>query len=357
MGFDREMRPWCVGVTILCVIFGTFASGKDEPSDITLPSPVEQEDKSPIAAQPRELPTSEETWTLVGGEALLGRVYKIDPRKNTVTFKEMTSGGTIVDRTFSLDEFSDRNQEFLERYQTGITSGKVIGITDGDTLKILTPAKVVLAIRLLGVDSPERGQPFNKKAKSKLSELTYGQTVTVHLIKRKSFSRFIGTVYNEQNQNVCLEMIKAGFAWHDVEHLSDHTEYATAEAAARESSLGLWVDPKPVAPWDFRHKGKKPKPTQDLIDEGRKIRVMEPRFAQLRRATTSQPKAARISNRVSLLTTLTTKIWEAPKRLARYWMTEGSTKRHNEYCWRFEHSKKGRHCRADEGEPCKLCGG
>src|SRR5262249_41932048 len=34
---------------------------------------------------------------------------------------------------------------------------------------------------------------------------------------------------------------------------ADRKAYAAAEDAAREQKIGLWSDPHPTPPWDFRH--------------------------------------------------------------------------------------------------------
>jgi endonuclease YncB( thermonuclease family) len=44
-------------------------------------------------------------------------------------------------------------------------TGKVVGISDGDTLTVLTAAKTQVKIRLYGIDAPEAGQDFGNKAK------------------------------------------------------------------------------------------------------------------------------------------------------------------------------------------------
>lgn len=60
-------------------------------------------------------------------------------------------------------------------------------------------------------------------------------------------------MYTPDNKDVSLEMIKAGFAWH-FEKYDDSSEYEKAEKEAREKKRGLWVDSKPIAPWDYRKK-------------------------------------------------------------------------------------------------------
>ena len=57
--------------------------------------------------------------------------------------------------------------------------------------------------------------------------------------------------------DVCLEQVKAGFAWHYKKHqheqsLEDQRLYAEAENKARDERLGLWRENNPNPPWEFR---------------------------------------------------------------------------------------------------------
>jgi endonuclease YncB( thermonuclease family) len=53
--------------------------------------------------------------------------------------------------------------------------GKVVGITDGDTLTLLTPEKQQLKIRLAETNTPERNQPYGSRAREALSALAFNQ--------------------------------------------------------------------------------------------------------------------------------------------------------------------------------------
>jgi len=58
-----------------------------------------------------------------------------------------------------------------------------------------------------------------------------------------------------------LSLLRAGLAWHYVRY--DQSEvYAAAEATAKAAKRGLWRDPRPVAPWDWR---KLPKAERDEV--------------------------------------------------------------------------------------------
>jgi micrococcal nuclease len=74
--------------------------------------------------------------------------------------------------------------------------GKVVGVTDGDTLTLRTETET-LKVRLEAIDTPERGQPFGTKAKQALSELVFGKAVSVESSGPDRYGRTIGTIRAE----------------------------------------------------------------------------------------------------------------------------------------------------------------
>ena len=48
-------------------------------------------------------------------------------------------------------------------------------------------------------------------------------------------------------------MVRQGLAWHFTKYSKDEM-LAEAERKAREAKRGLWSDPEPVAPWEWRAK-------------------------------------------------------------------------------------------------------
>lgn len=127
--------------------------------------------------------------------------------------------------------------------------GKVVGITDGDTLTILVDRETV-KVRLDGIDAPERRQPFGDKAREKLGELTFGKAVTVHSKGKDRYGRTLGTVL-AGGESVNLKMVEAGLAWHYKQYSKDAT-LSRAEYDARKAGRGLWGEKNPVPPWEFR---------------------------------------------------------------------------------------------------------
>ena len=128
---------------------------------------------------------------------------------------------------------------------------KVVGVSDGDTFKILYQENQEVKVRLNHIDAPEKGQSFGKSAKKYASDLCFGKEVKIVRQKKKDrYQRIIAEVFVGQT-NVNKEMVKAGYAWHFKKYSSDK-EYDKIETEARENKQGLWQDKNPVAPWTWR---------------------------------------------------------------------------------------------------------
>lgn len=135
-------------------------------------------------------------------------------------------------------------------------SGRVVHVSDGDTITVLDASNHQHKIRLSGIDAPESGQAFGRVSKQNLADLVAGKTVSVEWSKHDKYRRIVGKVLLG-SQDVCLEQIKTGMAWHYKKYEKeqapeDRSIYAAAENEARTNRLGLWRDKSPVPPWEYR---------------------------------------------------------------------------------------------------------
>lgn len=135
-------------------------------------------------------------------------------------------------------------------------AGKVVGVSDGDTITVLAADNKTYKVRLAGIDAPEKGQPYGQAAKKELSDAIYGKPVTVEGNKLDRYGRLVGTVkYEGWDTNWIL--IRHGLAWHYKQYERDQSPedrmgYAKAEQDARAEKLRIWEDPNPIPPWEFR---------------------------------------------------------------------------------------------------------
>jgi micrococcal nuclease len=129
-------------------------------------------------------------------------------------------------------------------------SGRVVGVTDGDTLTVLRDGRAV-TVRLVGIDAPEKGQAFGQRAKQFASGLAYGTTVAVRVAGHDRHGRLLGEVTLADGRSLNQELVRAGFAWWFRRYSRD-SRLGQLEDEAREGRRGLWADRTPLAPWDYR---------------------------------------------------------------------------------------------------------
>jgi len=134
--------------------------------------------------------------------------------------------------------------------------GRVVHVADGDTVTVLDVEHVQHIVRLGGIDAPERGQAFGQVSRRHLAGLVHGQPVTVAWHKRDRYGRLVGRVLVD-GRDANLAQIEAGLAWHYTAYAAEQASaerqaYSEAHRAAHGARLGLWRDPEPVPPWDWR---------------------------------------------------------------------------------------------------------
>ena len=142
---------------------------------------------------------------------------------------------------------------FIHEARATTLTGKVIEINDGDEITIFNLNRPV-RIRLLGIDAPEKNQPFGDVARQHLSDLVFGKVVSVEYSGMDRHTTFIGRVLCN-GVDISAQMIRDGAAWYAPQgsRLSetDQEIYSQSERAARTERRGLWQMDGPVAPWEF----------------------------------------------------------------------------------------------------------
>jgi endonuclease YncB( thermonuclease family) len=137
---------------------------------------------------------------------------------------------------------------------TDIT-GRVVGVSDGDTFTLLTAERTEVKIRLAEIDAPERGQPYGNRSREALSELVFDKTVRVDVQTTDRYGRTVGRPYVGE-VDVCAKMLRAGAAWVYREYLRDPS-LLDEEQAAREADRGIWglSESQRTPPWEWRRSG------------------------------------------------------------------------------------------------------
>lgn len=129
------------------------------------------------------------------------------------------------------------------------TSGKVIGIADGDTLTVLAERQQI-KVRLAEIDAPEKGQAFGNRSKQSLSVLCHGKQARLDDKGKDRYGRTLARVYCD-GTDANAEQVRRGMAWVYDRYVTDRSLYVLQDEA-KAARRGLWADSSPMPPWEWR---------------------------------------------------------------------------------------------------------
>lgn len=162
-------------------------------------------------------------------------------------------------------------------------SATVLAVLDGDTLTVLLQERTV-RVRLSGVDSPEKNQPFGQDALAFTAELALGRTATIREQGIDRYGRLVAAVVLPDGRSLNHEIVAAGLAWWDREFAPGNRMLEALEAGARSQRRGLWAAGEPIAPWQWRRQDHRPVRADQARSERRSQRRDTGRSRQPRSA-------------------------------------------------------------------------
>lgn len=131
---------------------------------------------------------------------------------------------------------------------------KVIKISDGDTITVLTEDKRQVRVRLFGVDTPEKSQARGRQAADFTKSVSALQMVDIQEMDVDRYGRLVGKVTLADGRVLNAELVANGWAWvyRDYCKTAECTAWSELEGQARAKRVGLWQDRSPQAPWEWR---------------------------------------------------------------------------------------------------------
>ena len=130
-------------------------------------------------------------------------------------------------------------------------SARVIGVVDGDTIEVLHKERLE-RVELHGIDCPEKGQPFGKRAKQATSDLILGKQVEIAKHGTDKDKHIVAEVLLPDGRNVNQSLVLNGWCWWSRKYAPKDMALQQAEEVAKATKKGLWADPNPVPPWIYR---------------------------------------------------------------------------------------------------------
>jgi endonuclease YncB( thermonuclease family) len=118
-------------------------------------------------------------------------------------------------------------------------SGKVIGVTDGDTLTVLTASRMQHKIGPAEIDAPEKRQPFGTKSEQSLSDLCFSKEAEITPRVKDRYQRSVARV-KCFGVDVNAEQVNRGMAWVYRRYVKDHDLYVLEHGAKAGKRGLLW---------------------------------------------------------------------------------------------------------------------
>ena len=127
----------------------------------------------------------------------------------------------------------------------------VVGVSDGDTLTV-QDGDVKTVLRLAEIDAPERTQPYSQVSRRNLEALCKNaKAVEFERVDTDRYGRTVAHVWCD-GVHVNWRQVEDGLAWCFTRYLKHPEECLPLERTARAERRGLWREPTPLAPWEFR---------------------------------------------------------------------------------------------------------
>ena len=129
---------------------------------------------------------------------------------------------------------------------------RVTRVIDGDTIEVALSGKTE-TIRLYGVDSPEKSQAFGLAAKDFTETFINGKMVDIVSLDKDRYGRTVAIVMYG-TQNLQEQLLLAGYAWVYPAYCrkSFCSAWSTLQGISAGNRVGLWAQPAPVRPWEWR---------------------------------------------------------------------------------------------------------
>lgn len=127
---------------------------------------------------------------------------------------------------------------------------EVVGVADGDTLTVRPEGGEQLKVRVAEIDAPESRQPFGAASKHSLSDLCFSVRAEIRPQKTDRYGRTVARV-TCRGQDASAHQVRSGMAWVFDRYVTDSALYGLQDEA-RAAGRGLWGEPAPVPPWEWR---------------------------------------------------------------------------------------------------------
>ena len=247
---------WIIGIIIILGIIGNLVSEESPQQELKLGEPIypsntesssqTENELVPISTESSSSKTSEEETCDYGfsdKKRCDGKVIEHE----WISSDCSSSWSYIYECSYDCEDGkciyeSTEDEEEIQEPEEQSDYFKVTYIVDGDTLDINTGERV----RLICIDTPERGEYYYSEAKDYLKSLTLNNEVDLvkDISETDKYERLLRYIYLTDGTFVNELIVKNGYA-KAYPYSPDTTlcpQIEEAEDYAKENNLGIWAD-------------------------------------------------------------------------------------------------------------------
>lgn len=165
-------------------------------------------------------------------------------------------------------------------------TGNVVSVAAGDLVSVNHKGAPV-QLRLYGIDCPEQGQKFAEESRAKVTESVLNTAVSVQVLTVDSQGVPVALIFDGAGSSLSHTLAVSGLAWWDERNAAKDTMLRKLSAQAVVAGAGIFADPAPLAPWDYRS-------SHEMPDFTYALEVQEPE-KKAAPATTAAPEPKELS--------------------------------------------------------------
>lgn len=147
-----------------------------------------------------------------------------------------------------------------DQYNTNVEAeknrihGKVVHVSDGDTVTLKDEDGEKHKVRLNGIDAPEIGQDYGDESRDFVKQLALNKSASVEVIGVDQYDRVLGILYIG-GINVNEELLSNGLAWQY--RFDKNSYYKQLVMDAKIKNLNIWSSSDPLDPYVWRKQNKR----------------------------------------------------------------------------------------------------
>ncbi|QNN58663.1 thermonuclease family protein [Diaphorobacter ruginosibacter] len=130
----------------------------------------------------------------------------------------------------------------------------IFHVSDGDSVLARCEgpeASRIVRIRVAHIDAPELHQTYGPESKARLARLCLHRRAQITPAALDMYGRMVASLQCD-GTDASADQLRSGLAWLSTRDAHARQALQPLQSMAQRTHAGLWVQQRPMAPWDYR---------------------------------------------------------------------------------------------------------